>query len=225
MNTADSSVYSAFLPEYCLQENCLHCWSLCARDRIIPTSSGAESMLEDPHASNAITKIQNNDGRIFKPITLRFNLVQETSNLEAIKQDLKLFVADLYELDKSCRADSWSENMFAGELGLSYSTITATFVHKKLVAFLVQHTIGDASHILNIGVSSKYRRMKLATNLVLLSLDVLNASDIKKVILEVRESNKPAQSLYLKSGFSVVATRPQYYKNPLEDALVMSLEA
>jgi len=42
--------------------------------------------------------------------------------------------------------------------------------------------------------------------------------------LEVRRSNKAAQELYEKFGFNVIVSRKRYYKNPVEDALVMALE-
>ena len=41
--------------------------------------------------------------------------------------------------------------------------------------------------------------------------------------LEVRESNREAQSIYRQRGFIVVGRRPRYYSLPTEDALVMRL--
>ena len=44
---------------------------------------------------------------------------------------------------------------------------------------------------------------------------------IEKVILEVREGNHAAIGLYAKLGFTTLATRPRYYDDTGEDALVM----
>ena len=41
--------------------------------------------------------------------------------------------------------------------------------------------------------------------------------------LEVRESNQKAIKFYEKNGFERVQTRPSFYSNPREDALVMRL--
>ena len=46
---------------------------------------------------------------------------------------------------------------------------------------------------------------------------------VEEVFLEVRESNHAAQALYLRHGFRPVGQRPHYYRNPLEDALVLRL--
>ena len=43
---------------------------------------------------------------------------------------------------------------------------------------------------------------------------------IKKVTLEVRESNKVAQRLYEKFGFKKIAIRPRYYQDKNEDAFI-----
>ncbi len=39
--------------------------------------------------------------------------------------------------------------------------------------------------------------------------------------LEVRESNRAAINLYLSMGFEIVGTRPEYYRDPAEAAIVM----
>jgi [ribosomal protein S18]-alanine N-acetyltransferase len=41
--------------------------------------------------------------------------------------------------------------------------------------------------------------------------------------LEVRSANLPAQALYQKHGFRAIARRADYYSEPREDAVVMSL--
>jgi ribosomal-protein-alanine N-acetyltransferase len=40
--------------------------------------------------------------------------------------------------------------------------------------------------------------------------------------LEVRVSNDPARRLYAKLGFRVAGRRPHYYKDNLEDAILMT---
>ncbi len=49
-------------------------------------------------------------------------------------------------------------------------------------------------------------------------------SGIKKIFLEVRESNIPAISLYNGFGFKQVGMRKDYYEKPVENALLMLKE-
>ena len=49
------------------------------------------------------------------------------------------------------------------------------------------------------------------------------ASGAVSLLLEVRESNTPARRLYEKIGFRVQGRRKDYYRAPLEDALVIRL--
>jgi ribosomal-protein-alanine N-acetyltransferase len=54
-------------------------------------------------------------------------------------------------------------------------------------------------------------------------LTTLRKRRVEEVYLEVRESNRSAQALYLSSGFRPVGQRAAYYRNPKEDALVLWL--
>jgi ribosomal-protein-alanine N-acetyltransferase len=45
--------------------------------------------------------------------------------------------------------------------------------------------------------------------------------DARKVYLEVRRSNVSAIGLYDKVGFQIIGTRPKYYMDTGEDALIM----
>ena len=47
------------------------------------------------------------------------------------------------------------------------------------------------------------------------------AKRLRRATLEVRQSNRVAQKLYVKYGFDAVAVRKGYYANNNEDALVM----
>ena len=64
----------------------------------------------------------------------------------------------------------------------------------------------------------------MSTNLPSLSSTVWMKSLQISVLLEVRESNLPAQNCYAQAGFTVVGRRKNYYELPKEDALLMGRE-
>ena len=55
-------------------------------------------------------------------------------------------------------------------------------------------------------------------------MEVLVAAGVRSLYLEVRESNVAARALYDSEGFAAVGRRRGYYRNPLEDALLLRRE-
>lgn len=83
----------------------------------------------------------------------------------------------------------------------------------------------DEGHITTIAVAPEYRGRgigELALNGLIDQAVVLNAD---MLTLEVRVSNLVAQQLYLKYGFKPAGTRPRYYTDNSEDALIMWTES
>jgi len=64
------------------------------------------------------------------------------------------------------------------------------------------------------------RRKGLGKTLLTHILEDARKRKIKKVTLEVRRSNRPAQNLYEQFGFKKIAIRPHYYHDTGEDAIV-----
>ena len=82
----------------------------------------------------------------------------------------------------------------------------------------------EEGQILNIGVDRNYRRRGYA-KAILSALEAdARAHGAKALFLEVRVSNLPAIRLYESAGFSTVGRRPNFYRAPLEDALLMKKE-
>jgi [ribosomal protein S18]-alanine N-acetyltransferase len=92
-----------------------------------------------------------------------------------------------------------------------------------IAATLVIWLILDEAHIGTLAVRLGYRRQGIAQRLLAKGLIESARSGATHALLEVRESNQPAQGLYQKFGFDVVGTRPGYYQDTREDALLMTL--
>ncbi len=74
------------------------------------------------------------------------------------------------------------------------------------------------SEILNLAVAPAFRRLGIATALL---RSTLLPGPI--YFLEVRESNVVAQALYRKLGFKDIGHRKDYYRHPVETAIVMQM--
>jgi ribosomal-protein-alanine N-acetyltransferase len=100
--------------------------------------------------------------------------------------------------------------------------VTVAELDGQVVGFLVTLWISpDEVEILNLAVAPSMRRKGVARALVQGVLETREGT----VFLEVRESNAAARKFYESIGFSVVASRPGYYANPPETAIVMKLRS
>jgi len=78
-------------------------------------------------------------------------------------------------------------------------------------------------HVFSLGVLHEYRRRGIASALLALSMDKMFRLGCEEIFLEVRVSNEPAQRLYRKFNYRVVARIPRYYADG-EDAYVMATQ-
>jgi ribosomal-protein-alanine N-acetyltransferase len=79
----------------------------------------------------------------------------------------------------------------------------------------------DEIHLLKIAVAPRWRRRGIATWLLGFCFGLAQRRNARKVYLEVRRSNGSAIDLYDKVGFQIIGTRPKYYTDTGEDALIM----
>ena len=80
----------------------------------------------------------------------------------------------------------------------------------------------DEAHIVTIAVRRSHRHQGLGEWLLISIIDLSMQLRAKYVTLEVRESNRTAQALYEKYGFTRAGTRRKYYSDNGEDALIMT---
>ena len=81
----------------------------------------------------------------------------------------------------------------------------------------------DEAEVLLIATAELYRRCGRGQEILSALLAEAKRQGAKRVFLEVRVSNAPAQMLYLKNGFAGLYARARYYPDG-EDAIVMKKE-
>ncbi len=133
-------------------------------------------------------------------------------------------IGQLAELEKLCFQDPWSISAFSYELNNPLSLWLVAADGDKVAGYVGSQTVMGESDMMNVAVAPEYRRQKIAEQLIIQLIEMLNDRDSKSLTLEVRQSNLPAISLYEKLGFTQVGCRPRYYRNPKEDALIMRKE-
>lgn len=89
-----------------------------------------------------------------------------------------------------------------------------------VLAFLVAQTAGAEWELENIVVAPAACRQGLGRELLRELLQQARQQHALAVVLEVRASNAAARALYQACGFVEAGTRPRYYQNPQEDAII-----
>ncbi len=89
------------------------------------------------------------------------------------------------------------------------------------VGYVLTLTVSPECEILNIAVSPDFRRKGIAEKLLSYVTQKALEKKCDTLMLEVRESNLAARSLYEKLGFYAVGRRKGYYTSPIEDAILM----
>lgn len=131
-------------------------------------------------------------------------------------------VPDVAAIERECFSQPWSEDMLAEELyNDNASFIVAVADDGTVLGYAGLTVVLDEGYINNIAVRSQYRRMGVAD--ALLGTFINFAEDhLAFLTLEVRASNDKAISLYTKNGFVQEGRRKDYYKDPKEDAIIMT---
>lgn len=133
----------------------------------------------------------------------------------------------IYEVEKDSFPIPWPISSFEEELKNILATYLVAKIEEKTVGYIGMWFVMDECHITNVAVLSEYRENGIATKLINEMLNLCKEHGTTYIMLEVRESNIPAQKLYSKFNFTEEVVRKDYYKNPdgtREDAIVMSRE-
>lgn len=93
----------------------------------------------------------------------------------------------------------------------------------KLAGFVAFLGLGDEAELENLAVSAAYQRRGFARQLVVSGHARLQQAGVKRVLLEVRASNLQAISLYSSIGYEQDGIRKGYYRDPHEDACLLSI--
>ena len=97
----------------------------------------------------------------------------------------------------------------------------ATSDEGELLAYVIGRCIMPEGEIYRIATKPEYRKRGIAYRLLDFAIKTARGAGLESVFLEVRESNVAARNLYRAYGFSEIGVRKNYYKEPVENAVLM----
>ena len=127
-------------------------------------------------------------------------------------------------LERELFSDPWPVSLFREDIASPLSHPFVLQIDNEIAGYAVLWVAADEGHLTNIAVARKYQRKSIAKKLLSFILQIASEMGLTIIVLEVRPTNIPAISLYEKFGFERLAVRKNYYRNPVEDCLVMRKE-
>lgn len=132
-------------------------------------------------------------------------------------------ILDIVRLEKICFSQPWSYEGLRSELNNELAYFIVALDGDILCGYAGMHCICGESYITNIAVFPEFRRKNIGKLLLKNLIDHAKEKNSEFLSLEVRTSNNAAISLYEFMGFKKVGLRTNFYKNPCEDAIIMTL--
>ena len=117
----------------------------------------------------------------------------------------------------------WTREMYAWELqnrAVCHILVVRT-PEDRVAGFCAFWLVVDEIHINNVAIRPALRGQGIGSHLIQRVFEEARRLGAKRATLEVRRSNEGARRLYERLGFYVAGKRPNYYTNPVEDALIL----
>ncbi len=143
-----------------------------------------------------------------------------TITIELMREE---HLPEVMRIERRVFQPGWSEEAFRRDLRNPAALYLILRMDGKIVGYAGGWFVVDEFHITNIAVEPEYQQQGFGRRLLHRLLAIARERGMRRVTLEVRANNMPAQNLYKKFGFRPVGIRKRYYDDG-EDALIMWLD-
>lgn len=127
-------------------------------------------------------------------------------------------------LERQSFSEPWSEQGFEDALlGQQNIFLVAEPEDDRIAGYIGLYGSFDEGDITNVAVEEGFRGRGIGTLLVNAVKEMAVRQSIRQIFLEVRESNEAARNLYRSCGFEPCGRRKDFYREPVEDAILMQI--
>lgn len=127
-------------------------------------------------------------------------------------------VNDILNIENACFSTPWTEQGIAESIENENTMMLVAYIDGAVAGYMGLQIFSGEGYVTNVATLPEYRRRGVGRALVQRSMQ----EKMDFITLEVRESNAPAIALYSSLGFVEVGKRPRFYREPTEDALLMT---
>lgn len=130
--------------------------------------------------------------------------------------------ASVAEMEHQLFPDAWSEKSVLETCRQPGTICLLARKAGRTAGYLLAYCAADEVEIARIGVVKELQQQGTGRALLEELENLCRARNIKRILLDVRESNKAARALYGAAGFREDGIRQHFYEDPREDAILMS---
>ena len=127
-------------------------------------------------------------------------------------------VAEILRIEQACFSTPWTEQGIRESIENENTHLYLALADGKTAGYMGVQIFSGEGYVTNVATLPAYRRQGVAKALI----ERVLGNEMDFLSLEVRESNAPAIALYESLGFARVGVRPHFYRNPDENALLMT---
>ena len=132
-------------------------------------------------------------------------------------EDLKAILA----IERDAFASPWQEETFRSLMERADVDLLVAERDDDLIGYAVLWSTLDEGELANIAVAKEHRGVGVGRALMHHVVTAARNRGVRRLFLEVRESNSAAAKLYEAYEFRQIGIRRNYYKNPVEHARVL----
>jgi len=132
-------------------------------------------------------------------------------------------VESVARLEQQIFTDAWSEKSILDTMNQSQAFILVSEEDNVINGYCIVYFVLDEAEIARIAVDSAMRKQGVGQELLRATCRVGMQKGIARILLDVRESNDSARRFYRAFGFEEDGIRKNFYQNPNEHAVLMSM--
>ncbi len=136
-------------------------------------------------------------------------------------------MAEVMAIEQEAFEFPWSDEDFTRCLRQRNCIGMVAELADSVVAFMIYELHRSRLHVLNFAVLRSHRRLGVGTQMLEKLIGKLTPDRRGRIVLEVRETNLPAQLFFRSLGFRATVVLKDFYQDSTEDAYLMeyALEA
>jgi len=128
---------------------------------------------------------------------------------------------DVLAIEREAFEFPWSEEDFTRCLRQRTCIGMVAEFADSVVAFMIYELHRSRLQVLNFAVLRSHRRLGIGTQMLRRLVAKLAPERRSRIVLEVRETNLPAQLFFRSAGFRAVSVLRDFYRDTDEDAYLM----